>query len=379
VEIVSTSKSTYRRFRQNSAMYGVGGMGMRVDVPGQSTDTLSNIPNNISVTNNLVEGYGRVIPSSIAVVQGNANTNTYSNNELYDGYHSGIEICALSCPIQNGQLGTFDITTSYNLIHDIGLGITDDMGGIYFNLDPTSTGNQILNNVVHDVTDDSAIGDTDGYGGQGLYIDNVTTDMTVKNNLVYRISASTQAQTCGATTAGQPTNTIQNNIFACGRKGIKQEGCSTGSSSVKQFIFENNLVWFDMGSIQTGSADCYNAIGNACTGMTNIQDYVSNMYCYGPGTNCALPTNEFYTQDINNNVNRYATFAAWQAIGEDSGSLIQNPFPTPTSCSGNFNLTNHNPGVGFMWFDPTQAGRQNPTITGPTVPETFLTQLYSSF
>ena len=37
----------------------------------------------------------RVIPSSIAIVRGNADINTYRNNELHDGNHSGIEICAL--------------------------------------------------------------------------------------------------------------------------------------------------------------------------------------------------------------------------------------------------------------------------------------------
>jgi len=61
----------------------------------QTTDTQSNIPHNIHVSHNLAEGYGRVIPSSIAIVRGNAYINTYRNNELHDGDHSGIEICAL--------------------------------------------------------------------------------------------------------------------------------------------------------------------------------------------------------------------------------------------------------------------------------------------
>jgi hypothetical protein len=61
----------------------------------QTTDTQSNIPHNIHVSHNLAEGYRRVIPSSIAIVRGNADINTYRNNELHDGNHSGIEICAL--------------------------------------------------------------------------------------------------------------------------------------------------------------------------------------------------------------------------------------------------------------------------------------------
>jgi hypothetical protein len=67
-------------------------MGIRIGVPVQTTDTPSNISNNIHVTNNLVEGYGRVIPSSVALVRGNGYINAYSNDELYDGDHSFIEI-----------------------------------------------------------------------------------------------------------------------------------------------------------------------------------------------------------------------------------------------------------------------------------------------
>jgi hypothetical protein len=80
---------------QNDGVYDVAGMGIRIGVPVQTTDAPSNLPDDIHVTNNLVEGYGPVIPSSIAIVQGNAYINTYSNNELYDSYHGGIEICAL--------------------------------------------------------------------------------------------------------------------------------------------------------------------------------------------------------------------------------------------------------------------------------------------
>jgi hypothetical protein len=35
------------------------------------------------------------------------------------------------------------------------------------------------------------------------------------------------------------------------------------------------------------------------------------------------------------------------------------------------------PGVGFVVFDPTQAGRNNPVIPDPTVAPTFVTAPYN--
>jgi hypothetical protein len=35
------------------------------------------------------------------------------------------------------------------------------------------------------------------------------------------------------------------------------------------------------------------------------------------------------------------------------------------------------PGVGFVVFDPSQAGRSNPLINPPMIPATFLTKRYN--
>jgi len=79
-------------------------------------------------------------------------------------------------------------------------------------------------------------------------------------------------------------NTIKNNIFAYGRLGTKQEGCDPPAAGVLQFTFTNNLIYFDMGYVQTGYAYC---MGGSCT---EVQKYSDNMYCYAKGVACALPT-----------------------------------------------------------------------------------------
>jgi len=78
------------------------------------------------------------------------------------------------------------------------------MGGVYYNTDPNATGNQVLNNKIHDVSDASAL-DADGYAGQGIYLDENTSSALVENNLVYRTSAVGQAQTCGRKPRACPT------------------------------------------------------------------------------------------------------------------------------------------------------------------------------
>ena len=369
----STTATTAHNTIENSALYDVGVFGLRNGLLAQYTDTDSNVAQFATVENNVISGYGRNIPSGIAVEQGDGHDNTYTHNEIYDGYHSGIEVCNLGCPpgSQNSH-GAFNNVISFNHIYNIGQGITDDMGAIYYNTDPNATGNQVLNNKIHDVSDASTL-DADGYAGQGIYLDENTSSALVENNLVYRTSAVGQAQTCGPQTTGVP-NTIKNNIFAYGRLGTKQEGCDPPASGVLQFTFTNNLVYFDMGYVQTGYAYC---MGGPCT---EVQKYSDNMYCYAKGVACALPTNPFYTTGSGGRSQStyYANLSAWQSgTGEDSGSEVKNPgFANPVYPNDDYTLS-ESPGVGFVVFDPNEAGRNNPVIPDPTVAPTFVTAPYN--
>ncbi|MGO9168845.1 MAG: putative Ig domain-containing protein [Candidatus Sulfotelmatobacter sp.] len=365
----STTATTAHNTIENSALYDVGVFGIRNGLLAQYTDTDSNVAQFALAENNVIAGYGRNIPSGIGIEQGDGHDNTYTHNEIYDGYHSGIEVCNLGCPpgSQNSH-GAFNNVSSFNYIYNIGQGITDDMGGVYYNTDPNATGNQILNNKIHDVSDASAL-DADGYAGQGIYLDENTSSTLVENNLVYRTSAVGQAQTCGPQSAGVP-NTIKNNIFAYGRLGAKQEGCDPPAAGVLQFTFTNNLVYFDMGYVQTGYAYC---MGGPCT---EVQKYSDNMYCYAKGVACALPANPFYTTGSagRSQSTYYASLSAWQSgTGEDSGSMVQNPgFANPVYPDDDYSLA-ESPGVGFVVFNPNEAGRTDPVIPHPTVLPMFVT------
>lgn len=363
------SMTTSHNTVENSAFYDLGAFGVRIGLLAQYTDTDANVAQFTTVQDNVVSGYGRVTPGTFGIAQGDGHDNTFTHNDVYDGYEAGIKVCALGCiPGVSNSHGAYNNTVSFNHVYNLGQGIMDDFGGIYFNTDPNATGNQALNNKVHDMSDASSL-DADGYGGQGIYLDADTANTLVQNNLVYRASGTTQSETCGPQTPGT-TNTIKNNIFAYGRLGIKQEGCAPPASGVLQFSFTNNLIYYDRGYVQTGYAYC---MDGPCT---DVMKYADNMYCYAPGQACALPTNPFYTtgSEGRSQSQYYSSLSAWQSgTGEDSGSVVKNPgFGNPVYPNDDYTLA-ESPGVGFVVFDPNEAGRSNPVIPDPTVIPTFVT------
>ena len=383
----SAGATTAHNVFQNGAIFDVAAHGIRVGLLASGSDNAANVPQFTTVQNNVIEGFGRVFAKGFGIAQGCNHDNTYTHNDIYDGYSGGINIGALNCPAGNSSL-TSNNVASFNSIHDLGEGVTNDFGCIYFNTSPQGvtppSGNQALNNVCHDVTDASIV-DADGYGGQGIYIDNYTGNIDVENNLVYRVSASTVAQTCGPQGVQNSQNTIKNNILAFGRQSIKQQGCTPSSASNRLFDMTNNLVVYDMGHIQGG---CYSCLGGDCSAVlpatVNLQ---SNMYCYVPsGNSCAPPSSPyaFYSsQDPPNqsfNCGRtttYSTLQQWQAEGEDQASVLHNPFSNSSSASDDYSLS-ASPGVGFTVFDPAQAGRTSTALSAPAVPATFPAQSYSA-
>lgn len=384
----NTNQTTANNILENSAIYDVASHGVRIGLLAQNSDTGANVPQFTTVENTLIEGFGRVFAKGFGIAQGCNHDNVYTHNEIYDGYSGGINIGALNCPVGNSTL-TGNNVASFNLVHNLGQGVSNDFGCVYFNTTPETvtppSGNSALNNVCHDVSDDSTI-DADGYGGQGIYIDNYTGLVDVENNLVFRVSGSTVAQTCGPEQVTTPSaNLIKNNILAFSRGSIKQQGCTPSSSADSMFVMTNNLVLYDRGHVQGG---CYSCLGGTCsTVLPATVNFASNMYCYTPnGNSCTLPTNPFAFFSSNDPPNQwggcaqsptYSSLAAWQALGEDIGSELKNPFSSGNPTNDDYSLSS-SPGVGFVVFDPQEAGRTNPVLQGPAIQPTFQTNPYTA-
>jgi hypothetical protein len=372
VEFVTTSPSstTAHNEIENSMFYDIGGMAIRIGMLPYHTDTDSNVAQFNTVQNTAVEGYGRVIASSPGISQGDGHDNTYSHNDIYDGYQDGIELCAPACTLgKSNSHGVFNNVSSFNHIYNIGQGILSDMGCIYYDADPSSTGNQILNNKCHDVMDASGL-DADGYAGQGYYLDLNTSNVVVENNLAYRVSASALAQTCGPQSPGT-ANTIKNNIFAFFNHAAKQEGCVPPGTGILQFNYTNNLIYYEPGS--SVQASCvYSPAGS----LSATQNYRQNLYCYAGGAHCAMPANAFFTTNSSCQTHTSMDFKSWQTLGEDSGSIVADPmFVNPYYPADDFALQSGSPAsqVGFVSFDVSAPGRDAGANAAPAIAATFPT------
>jgi hypothetical protein len=372
VEFITTSSSSTTAYNniENSMFYDLGGIALRIGLLPTYTDTDSNVAQFTTVQNTAIEGYGRVIASAPGLSQGGGHDNTYTHNDIYDGYHDGIEVCAPLCqPGQSDSHGAFNNISSFNEIYNIGQGILDDMGCIYYDTYPSTTGNQILNNKCHDVMDASGL-DADGYGGQGYYLDVDTANTLVENNLAYRLSATAMAQTCGPQSPNT-ANTIKNNIFAFFQHAAKQEGCIPPGKGILQFNFTNNLVYYEpQSSVQSSCA--YSPAG----GLAAAQKYQQNLYCYVGNADCSMPTDAFFTTDSTCQVHTSVDFPSWQALGEDKGSIVSDPlFVNPYYPADDFALQSGTPAgqVGFVAFNLNAPGREPGATAVPAITATFPT------
>ncbi len=354
----------------HSMIYDIGAGGVRIGQWANKADTDSNVPQFNTVADTVVAGVGRVLIAGPGIWIGNSHDNSIVNNEVYDTYNTGIEVCMPSqtnCRGQTNSNGPFNNTVGFNHVYQIGQGVSDDMGAIY--VGTAASGIQVLNNRCHDVI--HAIGDPDGYGGNGIYLDNITSGVTVMNNLVYRASQAAFQTTSGPQTFSDPPNIVQNNIFAFSLQGTLTHA-QVPADAALLFHFRNNLVLFDRGNVQRrGGWYCYNL---PCTSIFN---FTSNAYWHTNGQLAASPS-AFFTTNQNGQILKNYSFDQWQALGEDQGSVIADPgFVNPAYPADDFSLRNSAVAakVGFVPFDVKAPGRTSAIFVPPFIPAAFPLQL----
>ena len=378
---------------ENSAFYDLGEDGVRIGIQNLPVDTDANVPQFTTVQNNVVEGYGRVFPNAWGIAQGDGHDNTYTHNDVYDGYHAAIGACQCTAAVPNSH-GTFNNTISFNHVYNLFQGLMNDGGSLYFGVGNavfTAAGNKILNNKVHDVSD-ASVQDADGYGGHGIYLDDQTGLTDVENNLVYRVSDA-GINFPGAPFAPNLQNTVKNNIFAFARLAMMNNSnffLSGGipASADQVFVATSNLMYFD----RSFSSSPAFSVQGGCTytggfPYTAYQQWTSNLYWRTDGA-FASDTQTFHVQlkpgtaapcDGGVAAWTFYTFAGWQKnAGEDAQSVVQNPgFNNPAYPADDYSLPKGSPGVGFVVFDPTQAGRSNPILQPPAIAATFPTKTFN--
>jgi hypothetical protein len=109
----------------------------------------------------------------------------------------------------------------------------------------------------------------------------------------------------------------------------------------------------------------------------SVQTYSNNDY-WNTSENFAT-TDEFNAQDSSCQNKLYYDLAEWQLLGEDSGSLAQDPgFKNPNYPVDDYSFVSSPPPTGFVPFMTsgicaTCPGRNLPVLMSPNVPEGFPT------
>jgi len=356
---------------------GAGGIrvGGQAVCSGTGTHTDTNVPQHVYIGNNLITGGGRVLAVGYAVLVGDAHHVIVEHNEISDYYNVGVGVgfnWGWACNFAHDDI------VRYNSIHDLGQGVTSDLGALYY-LSGANTGNQALNNRVHDIVHDP----NGGYGGWGLYVDAGAAGVQMENNLVYRTSDASLHVNAWNTPPPSPVqpNVFKNNILAYGAMGVMDRHNDTNFLNV---IFENNVFYYDK---NTGDANSilygywYCEGKTACTSYFEFND---NIY-FNKAASGGQPAQPFFkTPLFPMNGGQQPpitplTFKQWQAQGEDTGSLFADPlFVNPAPGTDNFTLGANSPayGVGFVNFNPSLAGRlSTATLTTPANAPGYPTQI----
>jgi hypothetical protein len=361
---------------QNNAFWDVGAGGLLTGRVPTGSETDANVFQFATIQNNLMQGYGRKFPGAGGIVNLLGHDVSTTHNDVTDGYTMGIMICfpsfTLSCAGAANSGGGFNQTVTYNHIWDLGQGLLNDFGGIYF-ATYNAAGDTADNNKIHDITDASSQ-DTDGYGGNAFYVDRGG-PIQLTNNLIYR-SVNALNITMGPPSIGQVIS-ADNNIFAFSRQtDVNTFSCAKAGYS--QFSLGRNIFFQDRtaasvpaSSLQSGATYLGEPVGTA-------QDFASNDYWNTSETFSTDPRG-FNSQTSTCQTKTYVALAGWQALGEDSGSLSVDPgFVAPVYPNDNFNFAAGPPSIGFIPFNttgtcPTCPGRTAPLIVPAPVPAGFLT------
>jgi len=366
---------------QNSAFYDIGGGGIMLGKIAEGPETDTNVPQFGTVQNNIFQGYGRMFPGSGAIALLIGHDMTFVHNDVTDGYSQGIMVCfpdtTIMCTGTSNSHGAYNVSANYNHIWNLGGGILNDFGGVYY-ATYAANGGVITGNKIHDFSDAEAIGDADGYGANGIYIDRGG-PITISNNLVYRVVNGTSV-TFGPTKIGQVV-AIDNNILAYIRRSvINVFQCPKRGYS--QFSFGTNIVYQDRTYTSVPVSAIQNGITYLGTPVSSVQAFSNNDY-WNTSEIFSTDNNAFNSENASCKSKMFYNLAGWQALGEDLGSLSLDPgFKNPNYPVDDYSFISGPPSTGFVPFNTTGIcatcpGRNLPVLKPPTVPESFPTAPFS--
>jgi len=268
-----------------------------------------------TVFNCYIHNGGRIYATAVGVWAGKSSYNTIQHNEISDFLYTGISV-GWSWGYQPSSAHHNII--EFNHVHHLGFGVLSDMGGIYtLGISP---GTRICNNLFHHIESYS-------YGGWGIYPDEGSTDIVIENNVVYRTKDGSFHQHYGK------DNIVRNNIFAFSRL---RQIVRTRDEAHRSFVFEHNIVYYTTGTL----------LGS---------NWAGDRSRYG------LDYNDYWDTSGRPVTFVKATFAQWQAKGQDTHSIIAEPLFVDAA-NYDFRLKPDSPALkmGFKAIDVSQVGLVGP-------------------
>jgi hypothetical protein len=262
------------------------------------------------IIDNHLHALGRVNAPAVGVLILQSGTNRVAHNHIHDLYYTAISV-GWNWGYQ--ETPCRENIIEFNHMHDIGQGMLSDMGAVYTL--GIQHGTVVRNNLIHDVNSFT-------YGGWGLYPDEGSSSIVWENNIVYRTKSAGFHQHYGR------ENIVRNNIFAFGKE---HQIMRTREEAHISFIFTNNIVYFDSGTL----------LGSNWKNEKFMME--NNIY--------------FDTRKDAEIKFAGASLEQWRGRGHDTNSLIADPlFVAPGKAD--FRLKKGSPALkrGFRPIDPLDAG-----------------------
>eukprot|EP01006_Ploeotia_vitrea_P054684 TRINITY_DN67918_c10_g3_i2.p1 TRINITY_DN67918_c10_g3~~TRINITY_DN67918_c10_g3_i2.p1 ORF type:complete len:683 (+),score=50.39 TRINITY_DN67918_c10_g3_i2:27-2051(+) len=313
-----------------------------VDVGGDGIQMISSEAVNVLIAQNRVNDTGKIFMKQPAGIRLRGKGGIIAeHNEVQRNSYGGILVGWQRMPISGLPYPTpLLFTVRYNYVHDYGLGILCDFGGVYLSSAdnlcfqkgqnhcslPTYVYQNFITRGRHFQHKNT------GYGSNGIYMDEQVASVYMEKNLITHVGATGIYFHCGT------NNTATNNIIAYMNE-IKTNGyissCNSGGNPTWPNIshgetFTHNIVYVDEGKLTTDS------------------DYRATHFNY----------NDYYhTNGKPMEFPGRRTWKQWQQTGNDTNSVVADPlFVDPKS--GNFALKSNSPALklGFQPIDQHQFG-----------------------
>lgn len=197
-------------------------------------DEKSNLTNRILIENNIIYHYGQLMEGAVSIILFNASDCKIVHNDIHYGNYTGINVGWVwgfrDSPSKNNEV-------AYNRLSHIGLGLLDDLGGIYTL--GRSEGTHLHHNYISYVTSTKTLG-----WGWGIYLDEGSSGIIVDDNIINRCDG-------GFHLHYGSNNVFKNNIIAMSDRSQFAFSSEEGDNPL---TFENNIILMNARSTSFGKA-----------------------------------------------------------------------------------------------------------------------------